>query len=69
MLVSITRRLPEARRLSSGITTLTLAGIVLLVAAGSASADYACVADDGLGDAYFFGDTVMKSCTLNGSHY
>ena len=39
MLVSITRRLPEARRLSSGITTLALAGIVLLVAAGSASAD------------------------------
>jgi parallel beta-helix repeat protein len=38
MLVSIKRRLPEARRLSSGITTLALAGIVLLVAAGGASA-------------------------------
>ena len=38
MLVSMKRRLPETRRLSSGITTLTLAGIVLLVAAGSASA-------------------------------
>lgn len=38
MLVSITRRLPAARRLSSGTTTLALAGIVLLVAAGSASA-------------------------------
>lgn len=41
MLVSITRRTPRARRLSSGITTLTLVGIVLLVAAGSASADTA----------------------------
>ena len=39
MLVSITRRLPAARRLSSGTTMLALAGIVLLVAAGSASAD------------------------------
>jgi parallel beta-helix repeat protein len=38
MLVSMKRRLPETRRLSSGITTLTLAGIVLLVAAGSVSA-------------------------------
>ena len=27
----------------------------------------ACVADDGFGDAYFCGDTVMKSCTFNGS--
>ena len=26
----------------------------------------ACVADDGSGDAYFCGDTVMKSCTFNG---
>lgn len=41
MLVSITRRIPRARRLSSGITTLTLVGVVLLVAAGSASADTA----------------------------
>ncbi|MCK4458489.1 MAG: right-handed parallel beta-helix repeat-containing protein [Methanosarcinales archaeon] len=39
MLVSIKRRLPVTRKLSSGITTLTLAGIVLLVAAGSASAN------------------------------
>jgi hypothetical protein len=38
MLVSIKRRLPATRKLSSGITTLTLAGIVLLVAAGSVSA-------------------------------
>ena len=38
MLVSMKRRLPT-RRLSSGITTLALAGIVLLVAAGGASAD------------------------------
>ena len=41
MLVSITKRLPVVRRLSSGITTLTLAGIVLLVAAGGVSA-YDC---------------------------
>ena len=41
MLVSITRRIPRARRLSSGTTTLTLVGIILLVAAGSASADTA----------------------------
>ena len=27
----------------------------------------ACVADDGSGDAYFCGDTVMKSCTFNGN--
>ncbi len=38
MLVSMKRQLPETRRLSSGITTLALAGIVLLVAAGSAAA-------------------------------
>ena len=38
-----------------------------MVAAGGASAEFACVADDGSGDAYFFGDTVMKSCTFNGS--
>ena len=37
MLVSMKKRLPE-RRLSSGTTTLALAGIVLLVAAGGASA-------------------------------
>ena len=39
MLVSMKRRLPETRQLSPGITMLTLAGIVLLVAAGGASAD------------------------------
>ena len=37
-LVSI-KRLPVTRRLSSGITTLALVGLVLLVAAGGASAD------------------------------
>jgi len=37
MLVSMTKRLPT-RKLSSGTTTLALAGIVLLVAAGGASA-------------------------------
>ena len=39
MLASITRRLTGTRRLSSGLTTLALAGIVLLVVAGGASAD------------------------------
>ena len=64
MLVSIKRRLPEARRLSSGITTLALAGIVLLVAAGGASANGACI-----GANYVFGpgDTVNESCTFNAS--
>ena len=38
MLVSVKRRIPRTRRLSSGMTTLILAGIVLLVAAGSVSA-------------------------------
>ena len=58
MLVSITRRLPVVRRLSSGITTLTLAGIVLLVAAGGASAQLpACPAP---------GNTVITaSCELD----
>ena len=64
MLVSINRRLPATRRLSSGITTLALAGIVLLVAAGSASANGACI-----GANYVFGpgDTVNESCTFNAS--
>jgi hypothetical protein len=65
MLVSITRRLTGTRRLSSGMMTLALAGTVLLVAAGGASAEFACVADDGT--AFFCGDTVTKSCTLNGT--
>ena len=38
MLVSMKRRLPETRRLSPGITTLALVGIILLVAAGTAIA-------------------------------
>ncbi|MEA1894936.1 MAG: right-handed parallel beta-helix repeat-containing protein [Euryarchaeota archaeon] len=60
MLVSMKRRLPETRRLSTGITTLTLAGIVLLVAAGSASAYDSCPAP---------GDTVITaSCTLDQSY-
>jgi hypothetical protein len=65
MLVSIKRRLPATRRLSSGITTtLALAGIVLLVAAGGASANGVCV-----GEHYNFscGDVVNESCTLNAS--
>ena len=56
-LASIMRRLPRARRLSSGTTALALAGIVLLVAAGSASALPACPAP---------GDTVITaSCELD----
>ena len=38
MLASITRRLTGTRRLSSGMMTLVVAGVVLLVAAGSVSA-------------------------------
>ena len=38
MLVSITRRLPGTKRLSTGITTLVLVAVVMLVAAGGASA-------------------------------
>jgi parallel beta-helix repeat protein len=59
MLALMKRRLPETRRFS-GITTLTLAGIVLLVAAGSVSALQACPAP---------GDTVITaSCELNQSY-
>ena len=58
MLVSITRRLPVTRGLSSGVTTLTLAGIVLLVAAGGASAD-PCPAPGGT--------VIMTSCELDRS--
>ena len=65
MLVSIKRRLPT-RRLSTGITTLALAGIVLLVAAGGASANGVCVWG-APGEYYECGDLVMKSCTLNAS--
>jgi parallel beta-helix repeat protein len=64
-LVSINRRLPVARRLSTGITTLTLAGIVLLVAAGGASA-----APCGPGTANpvcACGDTVMASYIFPGN--
>ena len=63
MLVSIKRRLPDARRLSSGITTLALVGIVLLVAAGSASAAN-CGA--GTGNACQCGDTVVGDWTFTG---
>jgi subtilase family serine protease len=60
MLVSIKRRLPATRELSSGITTLALAGIVLLVAAGSVSA---------LGQCPPPGNTVVtSSCELTQSY-
>ena len=67
MLVSVARRLMGVRRFSSIMMVLAVAGAVLLVAAGGVSAEFACVADDGSGDAYFCGDTVTKSCTFNGT--
>ena len=39
--------------------------IFLILIVGTASAEHACVADDGT--AFFCGDTVTMSCTLNGS--
>jgi len=39
--------------------------IFLVLIVGTASAEHVCVADDGT--AFFCGDTVTKSCTLNGS--
>ena len=48
-------------------TRITMIVIFLIVAVGSGSAEFACVADDVSGGAYFCGDAVMKSCTLNGS--
>jgi hypothetical protein len=57
-----------ARKVSSGVTMLALAGIVLLLAAGSASAGeqggIGCV--NSTGWAYQCGDTVTESCTFNG---
>jgi len=46
---------------------MAIATVLLIAAIGSVSADHACVANDGSGDAYFCGDTVLKSCTLNGT--
>jgi len=64
MLVSITRRLTGTRRLSSGMMTLALTGMVLLVVAGGASANGACIGD--VSNMVFGpGDTVTESCTLN----
>ena len=49
------------------VLVVAIAAVSLVAMVGSASADHACVADDGSGDAYFCGDTVTKSCTFNGS--
>ncbi len=49
------------------ILVMAITTVFLVAAIGSASADYACVSNDGSGDAYFCGGTVLKSCTLNGS--
>ena len=62
MLASITRRLTGTRRLSSGMMTLVVAGVVLLVAVGGASANGACI---GATTVFGPGDTVTESCTLN----
>jgi parallel beta-helix repeat protein len=49
------------------VLAMVIATVFLIATVGSASAEHACVADDGSGDAYFCSDTVLKSCTLNGS--
>ncbi|PXF59046.1 MAG: hypothetical protein C4B59_12225 [Candidatus Methanogaster sp.] len=67
MLESVARLLMGTRGCSSGRIALMLAGIVLVVVAGGAIAEHACVANDGSGDAYLCGDMVMKSCTFNGT--
>ena len=60
MLESVARRLMGTRRLSSGMTTMVAAGVVLLVAAGGASALPACPAP---------GNTVITaSCELAQSY-
>jgi parallel beta-helix repeat protein len=64
MLVSVARRLMGARRLSSGMMALVVAGMVVLVAAGGASANGACI---GATTVFGPGDTVTESCTFNAS--
>ena len=54
------------RRIGKGILGIEILLVMLVMATGSASADYACVADDGTG-AFFCGDTVTENCTLNGT--
>jgi parallel beta-helix repeat protein len=57
-----------ARKISAGVTMLALAGIVMLMTAGGASAGeqggIGCV--NSTGWAYQCGDTVTESCTFNG---
>ena len=68
MLVSITRRLPGTKRLSerlsTGMTTLVLAAVVLLVAAGTVSAIPCSNAIGGPGSCNC-GDTVVGDYTFN----
>ena len=45
--------------------SLIIAAILLFLFIGIAAADHACMADDGT--PFFCGDTVLKSCMLNGS--
>jgi hypothetical protein len=66
MLESVARRLMGTRRLLSGVMTLVAAGMVLLVAAGGASANGACIGDV-TGTVFGPGSTVTESCTFNAS--
>ena len=56
----------QAKKVGKGILGIGILLVMLVMATGSASADYACVADDGTG-AFFCGDTVTENCTLNGT--
>jgi hypothetical protein len=64
MLVSVMGRLMGVRKFSSGMMVLMLAGIVLLVAVGGASANGACI---GATTVFGPGDAVTESCTFNGA--
>jgi hypothetical protein len=66
MLAPVARRLIGTRRLSSGMMTLVVAGMVVLVVAGGASANGACIGDV-TGTVFGPGSTVTESCTFNDS--
>jgi len=54
----------KQEKIVKGILGLGILLVMLMVATGSVSGAPACVADDGTG-AFFCGDTVTESCTLN----
>ena len=54
----------KQEKIVKGIVGLGILLVMLMVATGSVSGAPACVADDGTG-AFFCGDTVTESCTLN----